>query len=70
VPISQEGEACIPVHKLFLCASVSGGEYVTTTEVYPDSTVPGVTDQQCNDAQVAVVVGGLDYLIQNVLAKE
>ena len=49
-PISQEGEILYPTHKLFLCASVSGGRFVTTTEVYPDSTVPGCTGQQCNDA--------------------
>jgi hypothetical protein len=49
---------------------VTGARFATTTEVYPDSTVPGVTDQQCNDAQVAVVVAGLDYLIENVLGKE
>jgi hypothetical protein len=44
---------------------VTGAQFTTTTEVYPDSTVEGVTDQQCNDAQVAVVVAGLDYLIAN-----
>ena len=43
-PISQEGEVRFPTHKLFLCASVSGGRFVTTTEVYPDSTVKGCTD--------------------------
>ncbi|MGU3841444.1 peptidase, partial [Vibrio diabolicus] len=30
-------------------------------EVYPDS--PTVTDEDCNDAQVAAVVGGLDYVL-------
>ena len=49
-PISQEGEVCFPIHKEFLCASVTGARFSTTTEVYPDSTVPGCTDQQCNDA--------------------
>ena len=67
VPISQEGEFLAPVHKIHLCASVSGADFNTTTEVYPDSTVPGVTDQQCNDAQVAVVTAALDWLIANHL---
>ena len=49
------------------CSSVSKAKYTITTEVYPDSTVPGVTGQQCNDAQVAVVVAALDYLISNEL---
>ena len=49
------------------CSSVSKAKYTTTTEVYPDSTVPGVTGQQCNDSQVAVVVAALDYLIANEL---
>ena len=68
--MTQEGELRAPVHAIHLCASVTGARFVTTTEVYPDSTVPGVTDQQCNDAQVAVVVAALDYLIENVLGKE
>ena len=66
-PISQEGEILYPIHKINLCASVSGAEFATTTEVYPDSTVPGVTGQQCNDAQVAVITAALDWLIVNHL---
>ena len=69
-PISQEGELLKPIDSRKLCASVTKAQFATTTEVYPDSTVPGCTDQQCNDAQVAVVVGSLDYLISNVLGKE
>jgi hypothetical protein len=34
--------------------------YVTTTEVYPDS--PTASDEQCTQAQVAVITGALDYL--------
>ena len=37
--------------------------YATTTEVYPSSLV---TDEECNNAQVAAIVGGLDYLIQKL----
>lgn len=66
-PITQDGEFCCDIHAEKLCASVTKAQYNTTTEVYPDSTVPGVTGQQCNDAQVAVVVAALDYLIANEL---
>ncbi|MDW1808715.1 peptidase, partial [Vibrio sp. Vb2362] len=38
--------------------------YGTTTEVYPDS--PTVTDEECNDAQVAAVVGGLNYVLSKL----
>jgi hypothetical protein len=46
---------------LFLCGGFSAADYVTTTEVYPDS--PRATPEQCNLAQVAAIRGGLDYLI-------
>ncbi len=49
---------------LGLCAGVSNARFVTTTEVYPDS--PRATPQQCNDAQVAVVLAGLDYALARV----
>jgi hypothetical protein len=38
----------------------TNANYVTTTEVYPDS--PDVSDEDCINAQVAAVTGGLDYL--------
>ncbi len=46
---------------LGLCAGVTNARFVTTTEVYPDS--PRATPQQCNDAQVAVVIAGLDHAL-------
>jgi hypothetical protein len=51
-----------PVKKLSLCAGITHNHFNTTTEVYPDS--PLVTTQQCNDAQVAAITGGLDYIIE------
>ncbi len=45
---------------LGLCMGVTDAAYVTTTEVYPDS--PKVDDANCIEAQVAAVVGGLDYV--------
>lgn len=59
-PIEGEGVIHYDLKKLFLCAGFSDAEYTTTTEVYPDS--PKVTDENCNQAQVAAIVGGLDYL--------
>lgn len=44
--------------------------FSTTTEVYPDSKVTPVSSEQCNQAQVAAIKGGLDYIIANVLNKE
>lgn len=59
-PVVQFGVINYPMVKLGLCGGVTNCVYGTTTEVYPDS--PTVTDEECNDAQVAAVVGGLDYL--------
>lgn len=46
---------------LGLCASVTDAPLVSTTEVYPDS--PSATPEQCILAQVAAVVGAVDYLL-------
>ena len=60
-PVAQFGVINYPMVKLGLCGGVTNCTYGTTTEVYPDS--PKVTDEECNDAQVAAVVGGLDYVL-------
>ena len=59
--VVAEGVIEYPLKALGLCASVSGARYTTTTEVYPDSAK--ATPQQCNDAQVAAVIGALDYAL-------
>ncbi|MEN5208181.1 M14 family metallocarboxypeptidase [Stenotrophomonas terrae] len=59
--VVAEGVIEYPLKALGLCASVSGARYTTTTEVYPDS--PKATPQQCNDAQVAAVIGALEYAL-------
>lgn len=61
VPIEQEGVINYDTKKLKLCAGFSNAEYTTTTEVYPDS--PRANDAICIDAQMAAVVGGLNFLI-------
>lgn len=46
--------------QLGLCAGFSDAEYVTTTEVYPDS--PNSTAEICIQAQVAAVIAALDFV--------
>ncbi|MCZ4373351.1 M14 family metallocarboxypeptidase [Vibrio diazotrophicus] len=62
--VVQHGVILYPMKKLGLCGGVTNCQYGTTTEVYPDS--PKVTDEECNDAQVAAVVGALDYVIRQL----
>jgi hypothetical protein len=59
--LSQAGVINYATKALGLCAGFSQATYATTTEVYPDS--PKVSDNQCIDAQVAAITGGLDYII-------
>ncbi|MDO5611497.1 MAG: M14 family metallocarboxypeptidase [Pseudomonadota bacterium] len=47
--------------RLGLCAGLSDAAFVSTTEVYPDS--PRASAAQCNDAQVAAVRAGLDFVL-------
>jgi hypothetical protein len=63
--VVQEGVINYPLKKLFLCAGAFDSEYCTTTEVYPDS--PKLTDQLCIQAQVAAIVGGLNFLVEKAL---
>jgi hypothetical protein len=58
--IEQWGVINYAARPLGLCTGMTDGEYVTTTEVYPDS--PEVDGENCIEAQVAAVVGGLDYV--------
>lgn len=59
-PLEQEGVINYPLKRLSLCAGFSHAPYTTTTEVYPDS--PKATPEICIQAQVAAIVGGLEYL--------
>lgn len=62
VPVDSEGVIFYDMKKLSLCGGFSDAEYSTTTEVYPDS--PKVDVENCKDAQVAAITGGLDFLIR------
>eukprot|EP00744_Colponema_vietnamica_P003350 GILI01005149.1.p1 GENE.GILI01005149.1~~GILI01005149.1.p1 ORF type:complete len:323 (-),score=74.88 GILI01005149.1:92-1024(-) len=63
IPISQEGVVPINGRSIGLCAGLYDIKFATTTEVYPDS--PKVNDENCNQAQVACIAGGLDWIIAN-----
>ncbi|MFC6438878.1 M14 family metallocarboxypeptidase [Bowmanella sp. JS7-9] len=60
-PLEQKGVINYAKARLGLCGGFSQANYVTTTEVYPDSA--SATPQNCIDAQVAAIRGGLDYLL-------
>ena len=62
--LQQWGVINYAARSLGLCMGLTGADYVTTTEVYPDS--PEVSDEDCINAQVAAVTGGLDYLIDRL----
>jgi len=61
-PLQQHGVITYNVGTLGLCVGVTNARFVTTTEVYPDS--PKATAENCIQAQVAAVSGGLNYLIE------
>lgn len=63
IPICQEGVVPINGRSIGLCAGLYDIKFATTTEVYPDS--PKVNDENCNQAQVACMSGGLDWIIAN-----
>jgi hypothetical protein len=60
--LEQPGVINYAAGPLGLCMGVTSADFVTTTEVYPDS--PKVTDENCIESQVAAIVGGLEYLVQ------
>lgn len=60
--VEQNGVIHYDKKALFLCGGFTDADYVTTTEVYPDSA--SATPAQCTDAQIAAICGGLDYLIE------
>jgi hypothetical protein len=63
--VVSHGVICYDKASVHLCAGFTQAPYVTTTEVYPDS--PKVTPEQCIDAQVAAITGGLDFLVQQTI---
>jgi hypothetical protein len=62
--VVSEGVILYPMKSLGLCGGMTNCQYGTTTEVYPDS--PRATPEICNEAQVAAIRGGLDYVIDQI----
>ena len=58
--VVSEGVICYDKKTLFLCGGMTDAEFVTTTEVYPDSA--NATPQNCNDAQVAAICAALEFI--------
>ena len=61
VPLEQHGVINYAARELGLCMGFTDAQYVTTTEVYPDS--PTATEELCITAQVAAIKGALDHLL-------
>jgi hypothetical protein len=61
LPVSQDG--VVNSNSAGKGKGVTNAKFATTTEVYPDSKT--VTGEQCNRAQVAAIVGGLEYIVAN-----
>lgn len=64
IPIAREGVILVPVKQLGLCCGMTDATFVTTTEVYPDSSLHVVTDEICNQAQVAAIEGAIDHVLK------
>ena len=60
--VLDEGVIEYAAATLGLCMGTTDARYVTTTEVYPDS--PKVDNENCTQAQVAAVLGGLEFVKQ------
>lgn len=60
IELAQHGVISLPTGNLGLCMGFTDAQFISTTEVYPDS--PRATPEQCVDAQVAAITGGLDYV--------
>jgi hypothetical protein len=60
--VEQWGVINYAAKELGLCMGMTDAIFVGTTEVYPDS--PKVDGENCIVAQVATVVGGLEYLLE------
>lgn len=58
--VEQWGVINYQAKELGLCMGMTDATYVGTTEVYPDS--PKVNPENCIEAQVATVVGALEFL--------
>jgi len=65
--LQQWGVINYPARQLGLCMGMTGADYVTTTEVYPDS--PRANPENCIDTQLAALQGGLAYCFERSCGK-
>ena len=61
--LQQNGVINYATKALSLCAGLTDAKFVSTTEVYPDS--PKVDAENCIQAQVAAIVGALNFASEN-----
>jgi hypothetical protein len=61
-PLAARGVIRYACKRLGLCAGMTDAPFTTTTEVYPDS--PRATPEQCNEAQIAAVRAGIDFVLR------
>ena len=61
--LQQNGVINYATKALSLCAGLTDATFVSTTEVYPDS--PKVDAENCIQAQVAAVIGALNFVSEN-----
>ena len=61
IPAIEQGLIQIAARDYGLCMGFTDATYVTTTEVYPDSV--RTDPEECIQAQVAAIKGGLDYIL-------
>lgn len=61
--LQQNGVINYATKALSLCAGLTDAKFVSTTEVYPDS--PKVDAENCIQAQVAAIVGALNFVSEH-----
>jgi hypothetical protein len=61
--LQQNGVINYATKALSLCAGLTDAKFVSTTEVYPDS--PKVDAENCIQAQVAAIMGALNFASEN-----
>ncbi len=60
-PLQQFGVINYAKKALGLCGGMTEAQFVTTTEVYPDS--PSASPAQCNQAQLVTICAAIDYVL-------
>lgn len=65
LPLEQPGVVAIPAAQFGTCMGFTDANYTVTTELYPDN--PSVSGEDCINAQVDAITGGLDHIVQQNL---